>query len=918
MNQDGENNGEVSLADEIRWILLSIALEDENGLLRKQEDVEDDLWDALGPLCEREEGNRGRRPANQSIPNDNSQSDRRRRSCPIPSFSTMKDLAVFLVYNVDMDVLNKLRILTWDYDELSLDRFKVREEFLESLTDRRVEDVRSICSREERNEKYLDSQQSDEESQQSDEEYRMEINVVDTFFNHQKLNDWDCIQKIFFPISVEELTRAISNVAAPQYEYGRGKFLVDRFHAKLLHYESHSRVIVVSGERGCGKSSFTRRDGFANCETGTNAASIYHSLSSKPAFIYRSIPETCRKLRKDKTTKSPAYIYNFLKSNPVLFKFLKDKIKQASERRAVGRIGSLALEVLSEEKASDGPVFQAIWDMPEVVEKMKNTSAWEILKGIVKKKLDVFNPTRFWWKHLDKRKLAPTTIEGLVIVLDNMEKGPDLARGLVDEVEDIYLKLETFLAHYQRRDGAIKLVLVGTGLDRVIPHSRYPRMEFDMVQGPKLECLNERESANSIPMEDILGGTHSRILATNTRMFAGGVVPVMKSNFVTEGLSGEQLSSRRKKWGSSNFLMEYAVRHFKKTLQDNFRQLEGRMETVIANQFRVLMKSAIAKAQQDALDRNLAENPIFGPTRERVVVEEKDAEELLVLGLIASSHPTHTSPALCYLACDATTLPLPPKVEQIRLEVVLQHHLLRLSQVEHEGRFSRSYNLVEAWPPPSTRSNEYLMTEGDVLAEIENEMFRSKPSNANAPCGDIRAIQTLLEGRDAYTLVLRQTVADAQGADVLLLTKAEGSQSATLDLFRCKPMQWYEEALWSIGVQLRDAPRAPTNGLAGYSVSHQPTTGLAGYSYLGTLKLAEALQDILRCEVTIRHRCLVVAPRWADLPHDYHRNIALIKKSEVQLWTREMMEPTISAILPTSLSPPDTDETRKYYKSEPF
>jgi hypothetical protein len=79
----------------------------------------------------------------------------------------------------------------------------------------------------------------------------------------------------------------------------------------------------------------------------------------------------------------------------------------------------------------------------------------------------------------------------------------------------------------------------------------------------------------------------------------------------------------------------------------------------------------IAKAQQDALDRNLAGNPIFGPTRERVVVEEKDEEELLALCLFASSHPTHTSPALRYLACDAATLPLPPKPDQIRLEVAV-------------------------------------------------------------------------------------------------------------------------------------------------------------------------------------------------------------------------------------------------------
>jgi len=258
---------------------------------------------------------------------------------------------------------------------------------------------------------------------------------------------------------------------------------------------------------------------------------------------------------------------------------------------------------------------------------------------------------------------------------------------------------------------------------------------------------------------------------------------------VTEGLLGEELSEKRKNWGSSNFLMAYAVRHFKKTLHDKFGQLEGRMETVIANQFRVLMKSMIAKAQWNVLDRDLVDNPIFGPTRERMVVEEEDEAELLALGLVASPHPTHTSPALCYLACDATTLPLPPKVEQIRLEVVLQHHLVRLAQVEHEGRFCRSYNLIQAWPPRTTKTNQYLMTKEDVLADIENEMLRYRPPNSKVVFGDVRAIQDLLEGRDAYTLVLRQTVTDAQGADVLLLSKTEEGQSAALDLFRCKPMQ---------------------------------------------------------------------------------------------------------------------------------
>jgi hypothetical protein len=80
-----------------------------------------------------------------------------------------------------------------------------------------------------------------------------------------------------------------------------------------------------------------------------------------------------------------------------------------------------------------------------------------------------------------------------------------------------------------------------------------------------------------------------------------------------------------------------------------------------------------------------------------------------------------------------------------------------------------------------------------------------------------------------------------------------------------------------------------------------PTTGTAGYSYLGTMKLVEELEEILGEEVKIRNRVLVFsnpkekfvnADTWPDFPWDY------AKHKNIWIWSREMLEPTISALVP--------------------
>jgi hypothetical protein len=82
-----------------------------------------------------------------------------------------------------------------------------------------------------------------------------------------------------------------------------------------------------------------------------------------------------------------------------------------------------------------------------------------------------------------------------------------------------------------------------------------------------------------------------------------------------------------------------------------------------------------------------------------------------------------------------------------------------------------------------------------------------------------------------------------------------------------------------------------------------PKTGSAGYNYLGTMKLVKELEKTFRDKVHIRNRVLVFSCPKKALQVDSWENFPWENASQnnVWIWSREMLEPTISALSPSQV-----------------
>merc|ERR1712183_502076 len=127
----------------------------------------------------------------------------------------------------------------------------------------------------------------------------------------------------------------------------------------------------------------------------------------------------------------------------------------------------------------------------------------------------------------------------------------------------------------------------------------------------------------------------------------------------------------------------------------------------------------------------------------------------------------------------------------------------------------------------------------------------------NRSMDDAFEIAKLLKKKDAYDLVLRQTVSNVQGADVLVLSKGERDQeNIHLDLYQAKHYSKFPAvtsdktigAFASLGV-LYDRNKKVFNT--------EPKIGSAGYSFLGTQKFVKELGQRLETKVMIRKRVIV-------------------------------------------------------------
>lgn len=573
----------------------------------------------------------------------------------------------------------------------------------------------------------------------------------------------------------------------------------------------------------------------------------------------------------------------------------------------------------------DTPLYGFISAVLEENNILRNQLARRKVEEMILKALSGNATTRKWWEDSKERK-AVHTLEKLIIIVDEVGKSPELARGIVDDVRNICNSiLDRGLAKK-----AI-LVLVGSGLDG---HIGEDSLDYDgsnlnfgtdpsksdviVLEGPNLAG---RKDISGILVEDIENGTYSRVLATNTRMLTRGIIPVLKCNMNTLLVRPNNLSGRRVELGSTNVVMDYAARVYISLngLSRSFNKDPKRFNSMLLQQFRLLVNGEINRVRfEEKRQTKLKHNPAFDCSFR---VLRREYHNVLKLGLITAD-VLKTSQALRYLACEGQAAPLDAQ-DGVGFEIVLQHHLVRLCMAENDARrekhddargvkddehcseyFSSRYALAQAWPPSST-TKEGLDTEEAVLNEVNDRYGNERTKARHQP--DAYEIAKLLENKDDYDLVLRQSVSNAQGADVMVLSR-RGTEEATVDLYQAKhysklPSRGSKhtiDAFASLGV-LYD----PKSG----SFDTKPKTGSAGYSFLGTQVFVNELSDALKIGVKVRKRVVVFSKEWSSFLsttswNDFDFEAAAFCKntetgtggSNVWIWTREMLEPTISAL----------------------
>ena len=653
---------------------------------------------------------------------------------------------------------------------------------------------------------------------------------------------------------------------------------------------------IISGESGSGKSWYAK---YALPAKFPNASFIYHEVSDEEA---RELMPKVANCRPDEVL-SDAY--------------------------------GEALSILSSQGLFGHKAYNVISELARENNRTRNGIATEFLKDAITKVLATKHHANAWWTNPPSE-----TIDELVIILDEIGKIPYVARGLVDEVRQIYCGI------VGDRAEKVLLVLVGAGIDRFIEEDSpsFATREYNSVDAASAakQKVDEKELLGSlvkfgtdptksqvavlkgptleqpkiggVDTAHILGGTYAKVLATNTRMLMRGVIPVLTAEMNISHIPEERLMERRIALGSTNIIMDYCARTYialngLQRLRDD-KEDKLALDRVLLKQFAFILRHGLQRIRP-------ALNPASCAVMDMVQTRDprSDFEDLLQRGLI-SSNVASTSSALRYLACNGETAPLDAQ-DGVAFESVLQHHLLRLYRAKHylslecsddttkkpsakEKFVCAVHSFAQAWPPSSTKHADLSTSEG---TQTEVDLRYSNRGQALSE-RDTQEIKQKLKGANEYALVMRQSVSNAQGADVMVLSRSKTSDTAFLDLFQGKHLtkvpgpttQKMIHAFASLGVAYD-----PQNA----RFLTEPTTGSAGYSYLGTKKLVEKLGSVLNAKVEIRKRVVAFSACWEDCKGYDAFAFEEAKRANVWIWTKEMIEPTISALPQGQLSSDD-------------
>jgi hypothetical protein len=145
-------------------------------------------------------------------------------------------------------------------------------------------------------------------------------------------------------------------------------------------------------------------------------------------------------------------------------------------------------------------------------------------------KLDTNEEVKAWWNDESPCSL---TLDGLVIIVDDVGKNIPFAFGLVDISQEI----KNDIIQKKKAKCAL-LVLVGAGLDMIsmteLKLATNPRKaKVVLMQPPQKEKLERR----GIVLEQLEGGTFSRVLSDNPRVPMKGILPIFESTCLSEIIS---------------------------------------------------------------------------------------------------------------------------------------------------------------------------------------------------------------------------------------------------------------------------------------------------------------------------------------------------------------------------------------------
>jgi hypothetical protein len=480
------------------------------------------------------------------------------------------------------------------------------------------------------------------------------------------------------------------------------------------------------------------------------------------------------------------------------------------------------------------------------------------------------------------------TLNKLVLVFDECGKSPDFTVGLIASARNLLIRL-----HKKKLATEMALVMCGSGLEAVktgTTGNKYIGSDPALTDVVVMKFTDLSKLADKSLRQSIGGGVYSRFLATNARMLVHGILPTLEENdLVVMGPedSWSDLETRRIAFGSFRFAMDICVRVYVKL--NVLASMDMSSRTVLLNaSFQYMLRSALLNL------RSSDEAKLLIETLQQQTIEE----DLFRIGL-ATRDLSRTSSALKYLACNGKTAPL-YSANGVAFEVLVAAHLHRY--LETLGCMARIEDLRFAWPP-ATEKNAVLGEEN-----IDDRMRILK----NTGKADVDMIVDYFKKRlhveHDVALVLRQGVPNAQGADLLqfILKQHDGVRAVRMlevSIFQAK--NWKSQKFEGV---MNKA--AQSIGVDTYAYTNTPTKGYAGYYYQATMTLCKevvrlantGVEDDMKFDFKLKSRVIVFAYSHDKISPTDCEDIKLLG---VQLWSKEMLEPTISSML---LADTDTEE----------